>query len=280
MSSSVKSWLLLLPLLVFMILFVGQGMFRAFQESLDVGGSSGIFANYEALAADGTFHAALGVSVYVAFVSTMLSLLLGLLVTRTLTSWMKSDTWKLGAWFPMLIPHFVGAYLILLFFAPTGWFASAAASAGLGFPVMVQDTAYIGVILTYVWKEIPFVVLMLLPVYQEMDGRMQEVSRSLGAGRWTGFRFTEWPWVRPVLLETGLILFVFVIGAFEVPALLGVTYPSMVPVLAFDWFYQSGWSTRPLAQAMMVLLMLGSILLALLLLTTAYRWRERGRSHA
>nr|TXF86831.1 ABC transporter permease subunit [Alkalicoccus halolimnae] len=289
LSSSVKGWLLAAPLLLFMLLFVGQGLFRAFQESMAFGGSEALFSSYEELLNDRTFWASFRISVYVAFTSTVFSLLIGLGLTRSLFRLFDTDRWKIIAWFPMLIPHFVGAYIVVLFFSPGGWFSSLTAEIGWiegirDFPIFVNDPLYIGVILTYIWKEVPFVVLMLLPVYQEIDWRMEEVGRSLGLRGWALFRAVEGPWVTAVLIEVFLILFVFIIGAFEVPALLGVTYPAMMPVLAFDWFYQAGWSERPLAQAMMVLLTAASVLLAFSLLYFSRKrrkkWLEGGGFHA
>ncbi|SDO52282.1 ABC transporter permease [Alkalicoccus daliensis] len=284
MFSSARSFLLLAPLLLFMILFVGQGLYRAFSESLHAGDN--FLENYEQLFTQGTFWSSLQISVYVAFVSTLLSLIIGLWITRTLFRLFRTDQWKLAAWFPMLIPHFVAAYIIVLFFSPSGWFSAVLESLPLAgtFPVLVNDPLYLGVIITYIWKEVPFVVLMLLPVYQEIDWRMEEVGRSLGAKGFTLFRTVEWPWAGPVTAEVFLILFVFILGAFEVPALLGVTYPAMVPVLAFEWFYQGGWSNRPLAQAMMIVLTFFSVLLSFCLLYAVQRsrrkWMKGGKSNA
>lgn len=276
MSSSVRALLLLAPLLLFIVLFVGQGLYRAVNESLNFGGGAALLANYDQLISEGTFWASLQVSVYVAFVSTVLSLLLGLWFTRMLFRLFQSDQWKLAAWFPMLVPHFVAAYIIVLFLSPGGWFSAVLESLPLAasFPVLVNDPLYLGVIITYIWKEVPFVILMLLPVYQEIDWRMEEAGRSLGARGFALFRTVEWPWAGPVTAEVFLILFVFILGAFEVPALLGVTYPAMVPVLAFEWFYQGGWSNRPQAQALMVLLTLCSVFLAFSLLYAVHRSRR------
>lgn len=286
MSSSVKAWLLLMPLLLFMVLFVGQGIYRAVWESLEIGGSEGLFDNYQQLLGEGTFWASLRVSIYVAFVSSIISLVLGLWFTRMLFRLFRTDQWKLIAWFPMLIPHFVAAYIIILFFSPSGWFSALLEGSALtaSFPVLVNDPLYIGVILTYVWKEIPFVILMLLPVYQEIDWRMEEVSRSLGAKGFSLFRTVEWPWTGPVIAEVFLILFVFILGAFEIPALLGITYPAMLPILAFEWFYQGAWANRPLAQALMVLVTFFSVLLAFTMLYAVHRsrrmWLRGGSDHA
>ncbi|QKS72923.1 sugar ABC transporter permease [Paenalkalicoccus suaedae] len=282
-----KRLLLLAPIVVITLLFVGQGLWTALSQSLVTDGSAPVLSNYEALLSRNEFWSSFRVSVYVAFTSTAISLVLGTLLTRAMFRLFKGSDqqWRLLAWFPMLIPHFVAAYIIVLFFAPSGYLSSVTASIGwidsiASFPVIVNDPLYIGVILTYVWKEIPFVVLMLLPVYQEIDWRMEEANATLGGGAWQTFRHVELPYVGPVSAEVFLILFVFILGAFEVPALLGVTFPSMLPILAYEWFYQAAWTNRPLAQAMLILLSVMSLLAAWLLFSLSRRkWMKGGQAY-
>ncbi|WP_233254429.1 ABC transporter permease [Salipaludibacillus keqinensis] len=275
-----RPYLFLLPGLIIVACLVGYGLFSAIVESLSTPENEGDFYYYIELWQNNTFLQALGISIWVAAVSTVISILVGLYLTRTMVRLFRKDHWKFLAWLPMLIPHFVAAYLVFLLFSPSGWVSSMFYQLGwigsIGeFPVMVNDPFYLGVIFTYIWKEIPFVILMLLPVYQEMDLRYEDVSRTLGGSKWTVFKTVEFPWVWPVSIEVFLILFVFILGAFEVPALLGVTYPKMLPVLAYDWFYQAAWVNRPLAQAMMVCLSIVSLFAAILILTFSRRWRKK-----
>ena len=283
-NKTAPSWLkgigFVSPALIVISFFVGYGLFQAAQGSVSREEGDAFWANYQTLLAHGSFLRSLGISVWVAFSSTLISLVIGIWMTRRLIRVFRYDHWKFVAWLPMIIPHFVAAYLIYIIFAPTGWFSSLFFQIGLldtigQFPVLVNDPLYIGVILTYVWKEIPFVLLMMLPVYQEMDLRYEDVSRTLGGNSFTVFRTVEFPWVFPVSLETFLILFVFVLGAFEVPALLGVTFPKMLPILAYEWFYQSAWVNRPLAQAMMVLISLFAIMSAFFVLRFTSRWKSK-----
>ncbi|WP_416147952.1 ABC transporter permease [Salipaludibacillus sp. HK11] len=279
-KSRLKPYLFLLPALLVTALFVGHGLFMAAKESFVTDGNEIIFHYYVELWKHDTFLYSLRVSVWVAFISTAISLVIGLLITRVMFRLFSRDGWKFIAWFPMLIPHFVAAYICFLLFAPSGWLSSVFFQIGWlesmsQFPVFVNDPLYIGVIFTYIWKEIPFVVLMLLPVYQEMDLRFEDVSRTLGGNKWSVFKTVEFPWVWPISLEVFLILFVFILGAFEVPALLGVTYPKMIPVLAYEWFYQGQWANRPLAQAMMICMSVVALIAAVLILTFTQRWRAK-----
>ncbi|AOM81459.1 ABC Transporter Permease [Salisediminibacterium beveridgei] len=283
MPSWLKGLGFLAPALVVIAFFVGFGLFQAAQGSVSREEGDAFWVNYQALLAHESFLRSVGISVWVAFSSTFISLVIGIWMTRRLIRVFRFDHWKFVAWLPMIIPHFVAGYLIYIIFAPSGWLSAVFYHIGWidvmnQFPILVNDPLYIGVILTYVWKEIPFVLLMMLPVYQEMDLRYEDVSRTLGGNSFTVFRTVEFPWVFPVSLETFLILFVFVLGAFEVPALLGVTFPKMLPILAYEWFYQSAWVNRPMAQAMMVLISLFAILTAFFVLRFTARWKSQWAS--
>ncbi len=272
-----RPYLYLMPALLFVLLMVGYGLFRAGMESVD---PVEPLANYESLFKNKEFLDSLFISLRVAFISTVLSIIAGVLLTRTMFKLFSHDLWKFMAWFPMLIPHFVAAYLVFLLLAPSGWFSALLYEAGLisgmgEFPIFVNDPYYIGVIMTYMWKEIPFVILMLLPGYQELDFRYEDVVRTLGGSTWKVWRTVELPWMWPVLLEIGLIVFSFIMGAYEVPALLGVTYPKMLPILAFQWFYEGSWVNRPLAQALMICLSVATVAGSVLLLSVTHKWRKR-----
>lgn len=256
-----KPYLLLLPCLLFVFLFIGYGVFIAVRESVQGSGEFGTWTlyYYQELFNEKAFWDSLFLSLQVTFSATMISLIIGIILTRFLYHYFLKNKWKIFVWIPMLIPHFVAGYLVLFFFTQSGWISSLFFQVGLletrtDFPVLVLDQHGIGMILTYVWKEVPFVVLMLLPVYYQLDPHYSDLVRTLHGGRWQVFKTAEWPWLLPVVIETGLILFAFIIAAFEVPFLLGVTYPQMLPVLSYEWFFGGDWSNRPLAMAAMVMI--------------------------
>lgn len=275
-----KPYMLLLPSIVVILTLIGYSLIMALGESMS--NSPSLLLNYEKVFENNSFKSSLAVSVKVAAISTIFSLVIGILLTRMLHSLFKNDFWKYIVWFPMLIPHFVGAYLILLLFSQSGWFSSILFELGFireiqSFPIFVQDTSYVGVILSYMWKEIPFVILMLLPGYQEMDHRHKDVVKTLGGNQWDVWKSVELPRLWPTILETGIILFTFILAAFEIPALLGVTFPKMLPLLAYEWFYQGDWSNRPMAQALMVSVSIVTVTLSIIVIRIAEQWRKRFR---
>ncbi|WP_171051797.1 ABC transporter permease [Alteribacter natronophilus] len=219
-------------------------------------------------------------SLYVTAVSTLISIVIGTVLARGMFVYLRGRSWKWLAWLPMLFPHFVAAYLILLFFSQSGWTASLLYQAGVidtpgQFPVLTNDRYGIGLILTYVWKEVPFVMLMMLPVFYEMNHRLKDAAATLGGGRYRQFMDLEWHYLKPALLETSVIIFVFIIGAFEVPYLIGATYPKMLPVLSYEWFYGGDWSMRPAAFALMAIITASVLVCFYIISRTIRRQRQR-----
>jgi putative spermidine/putrescine transport system permease protein len=67
----------------------------------------------------------------------------------------------------LTVPHLVGAVGILYLFSQSGFFARLAYAFELiarpsDFPALIYDPLAIGIILQYVWKEVPFVGMILL----------------------------------------------------------------------------------------------------------------------
>ncbi|MFK3958616.1 ABC transporter permease [Guptibacillus hwajinpoensis] len=267
LSNKWKFSLYLLPAIAVTLLLVGHGMWSAVAQSFQTIDGEWTTATYVELFGSHAFFHSLKLTFRVAILSTLLSLVIGLIMTRMLYGLFKDSTLKILVWIPMLIPHFIAGYLVFLFLSQSGLFSSLLYQMGAlesrgNFPVLVQEKFGLGIILTYVWKEVPFVILMLLPVYYEIDHRYSEVVRTLGGSKWDVFKTVELPWILPILIETAVILLAFVASAFEIPYLLGVTRPEMLPVRAYEWFYDGDWSKRPLAFSAMLLPGVLALLLA------------------
>lgn len=254
-NSRFRIILYLLPSVAVTLLLTGYGIAYAFMNSIEDDG----IGTYVSVMGHTLFQSSIFFSLKIATVATILSLLLGIAVAKIIYTYFKTSSLKLVIWLPMLIPHFVAAYLILIFLSQSGLISSLLYQVGVitdmtDFPVLVFDQNGIGIIVTYIWKSVPFVVLMLLPVYYEIDHRYAQVVQTLGGNRFQVFKTVEWPWIFPIIVEVGLILFAFIIAAFEVPYLLGVTNPKMVSVLAYQWFYTGDWSYRSMSMALMLLI--------------------------
>ncbi|MCD7032652.1 ABC transporter permease subunit [Metabacillus sp. GX 13764] len=265
--------LLLLPAALLTLIFAGAGLFSSFRESLYSDGSYGMSA-YQKIAAEKAYWASLFFSFRMAFFSSLAAILGGLVITRAIFPFLKKPERRLFIWLPLVFPHFVWGYMLLLLFGESGFFSSLLHQLGLissreEFPALIRDEYGIGIFLTYVSKEIPFVILMLLPVYLSLGSRQRELVTVMGGSRYDAFKSVEWPAVYPVLAETFFILFAFILTAYEVPALLGAPYPKFISVLAYEWFNDGDWAKRPEAYAALISLSILLLLLVFLFYRTA-----------
>lgn len=164
----------------------------------------------------------------------------------------------------LAFPHIVWAIGLLLFASQSGLLARIAASLGIiqtpgEFPVVVRDPLGIGIIVDYVTKEIPFLALIVLAVLRSQAENYEVVAENLGATRWQRLRLVTLPQVLPSLTAGSLLVFAFVFSAYEVPAILGVRYPRMLPVLALDFFANPDLNNR--AEGMAISFIIAAIVL-------------------
>ena len=159
----------------------------------------------------------------------------------------------------LTVPHVVGAIGILYLFSQAGAFARLTHAAGLigapgDFPALTQDPAAIGIILLYVWKELPFITLILLANLQTIGDDHEATARSLGASPWQSFRHVLLPMLTPGLFAASALVFAFAFGAYEVPLILGAHSPKALPVLAWQAYTDPDLALRPQAMAMAVII--------------------------
>jgi putative spermidine/putrescine transport system permease protein len=262
-------WLLsLLPACLFTIFFVGYGIGISILESFSLD-SRFTLEHFVSLFQNKSFLDSLPYSLFITTTSTVISVVLGIALAKFLCKVVKARFPKLLVWLPMFFPHFVWGYMVYLLLSQTGFFSSVLYQLGMieditEFPVLFRDRHGIGITLTYIWKEVPFVVLMLVPIFAQLNSDHALVVKTLGGSEWDVFKTAEWPWIFPVVLEVTIIIFSFVFSAFEVPTLLGITYPKMISVLSYEWFFEGDWSKRGLSYAAMTIVSFFVIVLMVL----------------
>ena len=264
MGGRVKIALLLAPAIgVIGVLFAG-GLGAAFVQSLGyipaIGMNEWSLDAYRQVLSDEDFLDSLALTLYVSGVSTGLSTVLAVLAALAL----RRSGGRVSAvvfQLPITIPHLVAAVGIALVVAQTGLGARLAAGLGLigepgDFPALLYDKYSVGIILTYVWKEVPFIALVVLASLRGVASELEEVARTLGAGAWQRFWYVVFPVISPSVVAASLLVFAFTFGAFEVPYLLGKSYPTMLPVMAYDEYREIDLAARPGAMAINVLIAL------------------------
>jgi len=104
---------------------------------------------------------------------------------------------------PWAIPTVVAALIWrFMFDGDSGIVNVALAWLGVDPPVWFVDrlAAWVPVVLGDVWKETPFVALLLLAGLQGIDASLYEAARIDGASAWRQFRYITLPLLKPALL--------------------------------------------------------------------------------
>jgi len=100
------------------------------------------------------------------------------------------------------------------------------------FPQLVNDTWAIGIVVSLVIGSMPLLLLYFLQLWTTIKAdRLCELAESLGASRWQARTKVA----LPMLLQQGksmlLLVFLFTLGSYETPLLLGRQSPQMISVL-------------------------------------------------
>ncbi|MCP4628659.1 MAG: ABC transporter permease subunit [bacterium] len=243
------------PALVVVIILFGGGLVLGLIQSLGHIPAAGLkslsFKHFVNVMGDPDFARSLILTLYVALSSTAVAAAISVAMAIFLLS--LSDKSRLIHFIfqiPLTVPHLVIAVAMVFMLTPTGLLSRVILKLGLidssaAFPLLINDRWGIGIILTYVWKEIPFITLMILSVLRRSGVELLEVGRTLKADRWQRFRYITLPVVSPSLGAACLIVFAYTFGAFEVPFLLGQTYPMMLPVWAYKNYSDVDLLARP-----------------------------------
>ncbi|MGA2548132.1 MAG: ABC transporter permease subunit [Rectinemataceae bacterium] len=251
--------LLLFPtILVLLLLFVG-GVLMGLMQSL--GYMPLIDLNdfnldaYKGLFSDRQFLVSLGLTLWVSIGSTLFTLVLAIVTALAFRrTFAGKRVINFLYQFPITIPHIVITIGAMLLLAQNGIFARFAHSFGWitnqsQFPVLVYDKFGLGIIYVYLWKQIPFVGVIVLSILQSVGNDFEELARSLGANKWQTFRHVLLPIIIPGILPASIICFSFTFGSYEVPFLLGRPYPAMISVLAMRLYQDVDLNARPQAMA-------------------------------
>lgn len=285
MQDRTKIALLLAPALtVIMVLFFGGlavGFLRSVNYMPVIGLTEPNLDAYRDLLTSPEVYQSLRLTVYIAAISTLVATLLAVATALLLR---RSFAGRAVASFliqlNLTIPHLVGGIGILYLFSQSGSFARLANEFGLiakpaDFPAVVFDPNAIGVILTYVWKEVPFIAIVTLATLQTLGDEHESIARTLGATRWQAFRHVLLPRILPGVLAASAIVFAFTFGAYEVPALLGASHPQTLPVMAYRSFTNVDLAARPQAMALAILIAAVSAFM-IALYTRSLRGKGRG----
>ena len=203
------SFLYLLPQLFFTGLFL-LALFLGLWDSFTVEGHVSI-AHYKEIFTRGDTLPSIFYTLRISFLSSLFTLLLALLCSFLILHFSeKWDSLKSILQLAIIMPHSLVALFLLFFLSQNGFMARIFYALKLisdqsAFPEFVYDRFGVGVILGYIWKELPFMLFFALPLAYSVDGKLGEAARTMGASPLYSF------FLLPCLYRFGSILRLFLL---------------------------------------------------------------------
>jgi putative spermidine/putrescine transport system permease protein len=177
---------------------------------------------------------------------------------------------------PLFIPFVVAGQMMRSFLAKNGLLNNVIVASGLtdhAHTIGLLD--WRGVIITFVWKQLPFVALIVAGAMASLDRSMIESARDLGARRLRVLVEIILPQVKGPLIVASVLTFVTLLSVLSVPVMINAGSPSMITV---DMAYRiTSLSDYGAANALGVISYLMTAAVAWLYLRQGVRDREAVR---
>ena len=252
-----KPYLEVMPMVILLLFVLVFVIFGALMQSLGyfpfIGMKEITLEYYTRIFTNTGFLKSLSFTLYISAVSSIIAVILGIIIASLIVSLnsKKEYIYKI----PMVVPHITVALFAITFLSDTGFFARMLYSMGLKnaqeiFSNVLFSSNGLGIILAYIWKETPYVMLTCLAVLKRLSSKHEMAAINLGASKWYAFRKVTLPMLLPTILSVFTIIFSFSFGAYEIPMLLGATVPKAIAVQAFIEYQNPMMINRPYAMAM------------------------------
>jgi putative spermidine/putrescine transport system permease protein len=231
---SIIHYLMILPGVGFIVLFLGSSIFITVVQSFGLfsvtGTSRFTLANWKTLWERETIDSVL-FSLKMGVLSSIGTLLfafpVGLFLRkggagkRFLASLIK---------IPLFIPALVAAFLILNIISYHGIVNEVLLGIGLiKEPLrMLNDKFGWGVVAIQIWKNLPFVLLIVSASLASIRDDIIDAARNLGANNWAILFRIYIPLAMPGILVSMILMFIKAFGDFPITSVAGPTYPPSI----------------------------------------------------
>ncbi|PYG56622.1 putative spermidine/putrescine transport system permease protein [Rhizobium sp. UGM030330-04] len=259
---------LLLPGVGYLLVFFGGPLLSALVGSFRQEDGSFTLMFYQRIFTRPSMIRGLTTSIYYGvmpvIVSLAVSVPLALLIRKSfLGRKLFSGLYKL----PMAVPGIIVGLMVIVVFERGGFLDRLVAPLGLELPKLVRDDWGIGVILASVWKQIPFMTLIITSAFAAIPEDIRHASRTLGASRLKTFFFVEVPLAMPGITAAILLTFIGSMGSYAIPDIVGPPTARPLSVLMIQEFNQ-GRFNQVYAMGMVLSLFAVSVLILYYSLTS------------
>jgi spermidine/putrescine transport system permease protein len=210
---------------------------------------------YRALGDDTRVQDAIWISVKVAIISTIISVVLGTMAALALErfTFRGKQVFDALLYLPIIIPDVTMAVMMLLFFTQAfdvldAWFGLRIAK-GFG-TIVVSHIAF----------NIAFVSIVVRARLAGMDSTLEQAAADLYASRWKAFRYVTFPQIVPGVLGGALLALTLSLDDVVVTQFVAGPGSTTLPVYVFSLIRRG---VTPLINAVSVVMLVASLLLVI-----------------
>lgn len=239
------------------------------------GSYQGSFFNYQLLFEDALFRAAYLNSLWVAGISTLVTLLVGYPMAYVIARArpLVRNLLLMAVMLPFWSSFLLRVYALKTLMADTGLVNGLLLNFELiDAPIRMLQTdfaLYVGISYTY----LPFMILPLYATLERLDWSLVEAAEDLGCRSWKAFLLVTLPLSVPGIIAGAMLVFIPATGEFVIPNMLGASDTLMIGRVLWDTFFsERDWT---LASALAVILLL-LLVMPIMLFQIAESRREEG----
>ena len=264
----------LLPLLLLAILFIFLPIISMIQKSF-LSPETGAFTLNNSI-----YQVATSNSLYLSFTSTIIGLVLSFLIAWAVNELGKNGQSRMLSMLNM-VSNFAGLPLYFSFvviLGNTGIFVLALRAIGIQLSTVFRLYSIQGLLLMFIYFQLPLGSLMLVPAFQAVDSSWKEAAEILEASPFHFWTRIGIPVMLPSLLDTFALLFANAITAYATVLLLVTTSIPLLPVKITTMFTGEMTPQKEMGSALaiwMILIMLAVICICNLLKKLACKGGEQ-----
>lgn len=166
----------------------------------------------------------LGFTVYQALLSTLLTLLLGLPAAYVFArfDFTGKRLMRTLTMLPFILPTVVTAAAFNALLGPRGWINLFLMNiTGAEAPPITFLNTFTAILVAHVFYNIAIIIRVVGSAWSQLDPRLEQSARVLGASPWEAFREVTLPLLQRPILSAALLVFLFDFASFGVILMLG-----------------------------------------------------------
>jgi ABC-type spermidine/putrescine transport system permease subunit I len=257
LSRQVAPYVLVAPLLVFMLVFYAVPVAAMLLRS--VAEPHWTLSNYAALTGDTVFRNVFWTTLRTAIAVTVGTLVLGYPVALAMIRARRSaGIVLLIVLLPFWTSILVRSYAWMVLLGRHGLVNEALTAAGLiDHPLRILNTA-IAVHIAMIHILLPYMILPIANALRQIDPSLARAAAGLGATPWRAFRQVILPLSMPGVAAGALLVFVLSLGFYITPALVGGPHETTLSMLIAEEVDQLNW---PYAAALSATLLAATLVI-------------------